>query len=140
MSKAVLPRVPVENWEAQRAEWIGAVERLIADVEAWATKRGWWIQREDKTVSADDDRIGVYQAPMLRIQTPTSRLIMEPIARYVVGACGRVDLAVFPSYHSVAVVRRDKVWQIDALQNRSRPRPWSEQAFMKAVDHLASKA
>ena len=139
MSKGTLPQSPVENWQDERAEWIGAVERLIADVEAWATKRGWWVHREDKTVSDDDQRIGTYHAPMLRIQTPTARLILEPIARYVVGAEGRVDLAIFPSYHSVAIVRRDDGWQM--LSDRTgRAKRWSENAFVKTVESLTSKA
>ncbi|HVA49177.1 MAG TPA: hypothetical protein VNH11_22630 [Pirellulales bacterium] len=69
----------------------------------------------------------------------TARLIVEPIARYVVGAEGRVDLAVFPSYHSVAIVRRDNDWQL-LPDGAGRARPWSEDAFVKAVASLATKA
>lgn len=139
MSKATVPRVPVDNWEEHRAEWIDAVERLIADADAWATKRGWWVQRENKAVSDDEERIGTYHVPMLRIQTPTARFIVEPIARYVVAAEGRVDLAVFPSYHSVAIVRRSGNWQMIS-DGAGRAKRWSEDAFVKTVDSLASKA
>lgn len=142
MSKVTLPQSPVEKWQDERAEWIGAVERLMADVEAWATKRGWWVHREDKIVSDDDQRIGTYQAPMLRIQTPTARFILEPIARYVVGADGRVDLAVFPSYHSAVIVRRDGGWQMlsDRADRAGRARRWSEDAFVKTIKLLTSNA
>ena len=139
MSKGTLPRLPVENWEEQRAEWIEAVERLVAEAEAWSAGRGWWIERAAKTVSDDDERIGIYQVPMLRIQTPTSRLILEPIARFVVGGRGRVDLAVFPSYHSVAIVRRDPGWQLDT-GIAGRAVPWSEEAFFDAALQLAGNA
>lgn len=138
MSKGTLPRAPAENWEEQRAEWLEAIEQIVGEVQSWATSRGWWVEREMKNVSDDDDRIGTYQVPMLRIQTPSSRLIFEPIARYVVGARGRVDLAVFPSYHSVAVVRRDDGWRIVDDANRSTA--WSEKAFVKSAEGLAEKA
>lgn len=138
MSKGTLPRSPVENWQEQRAEWLEAVEQIVGEAESWAAKRGWWVEREMKDVSDDEDRIGTYRAPMLRIQTPNSRLIFEPIARYVVGARGRVDLAVFPSYHSAAIVRRDDGWRI--LDDANRSTAWSEKSFVKAATRLAGKA
>ena len=138
MSKGTLPRSRVENWKEDRAEWLEAAEQIVAEAESWAAKRGWWVEREMKDVSDDQDRIGTYQVPMLRIQTPNLRLIFEPIARYVVGARGRVDLAVFPSYHSLAIVRRDDGWRIVDDANRSTA--WSEKAFVKAAAQLAGKA
>ena len=132
----------IENCKLQNdgaaLTWIDAVEHIVAEVESWATKCGWWVEREMKQVSDDDDRIGTDQVPMLRLQTPHSRLIFEPIARYVVGAQGRVDLAVFPSYHSVAIVRRDDGWRIVDDANRSTR--WSENAFVKTAAGLAEKA
>ena len=38
MEVSTLPRRPVENWEAVRDEWVAAVERIVDDAEAWATR------------------------------------------------------------------------------------------------------
>lgn len=138
MQKSTLPQLPVDQ-SNERAEWIEAVERIVSEAESWGRNRGWWVEREMKNVSDDDDRIGAYRVPMLRIQTANSRLVLEPIARYVVGGKGRVDLAVFPSYHNVAIVRRDDGWWL-AGDKGSSPAPWSEEAFVQLAAQLAGNA
>ncbi|HEX7449591.1 MAG TPA: hypothetical protein VF306_18685 [Pirellulales bacterium] len=134
-----MPNAPVEHWEQERADWIAAVTRLMDDVEHWAARRDWWVQRETKTVADDDDQIGAYEAPMLRIQTPTARLVVEPIARYVVGALGRIDLAVFPSYRSVPIVRRPDGWWIGTSDQGDGKSPWSEESFFETATRLAAR-
>lgn len=138
MSKAAPMRATNEIKEEERAEWLAAVERLVAEAESWCARRGWWSERELKTVTDDDDCLGAYLVPMLRIQTPKSRFVFEPIARYVVGAQGRIDLAVFPSYHSAAIVRRGDGWQI--VDDANQTEQWSEEAFIETAARLAGKA
>lgn len=139
MQKGRLQPPPSEDQAEERAEWIEAVDRIVAEAEAWGAKRGWWIERETKNVSDDDDRIGDYSVPMLRIQTGNARLVFEPIARYVVGGKGRLDLSVFPSYHNIAILRRDDGWWI-AADNGGVAAPWSEKSFVRAAGRLAGKA
>jgi hypothetical protein len=33
----------VENWEAERDEWVAAVERMVDDAEAWAREQSWFV-------------------------------------------------------------------------------------------------
>ncbi|HUY34618.1 MAG TPA: hypothetical protein VMV69_17875 [Pirellulales bacterium] len=138
MPEQTLPRVPVENWERIRADWIADVTKLADDVEAWAIKRGWWVGRESLTLT--EDRIGSYEVPILRLQTPSSRLILEPIARFVMGAEGRVDLAVFPSYHDIPILLDSKGWRLRAFEDDGPRGDWSEDAFVNAAIDLADKA
>lgn len=140
MPENTLPRSPVEHWERERAEWVAAVTRLVDEAQQWSSKRGWWVHRESKTVTDDDDRIGTYEVPLLRIQTPNARLLVEPIARYVVGALGRIDLAVFPSYHCVPILRRNDGWWIGSNDRPEQAARWSEESLVERATRLVSHA
>jgi hypothetical protein len=137
MEVSTLPRRPVENWEAERDEWVGAVERIADDAEAWVREQGWLAHREYKTLT--EDQIGSYEVPVLTIQTFTAHLILDPIARYIMGASGRIDFCVFPSYDYFLVVRTEAGWQF-ATNPPTVNRPWSKESFLEIVPELAKKA
>jgi len=132
-----LPRRPVENWEAQRDEWVAAVEQIVSDAAAWATEQHWFVHRGPKTIT--EDPIGTYEVPTLLIQATSGRFVIDPIARYVIGALGEIDFCVHPSYYYVMIVRTDAGWQV-----RTNPetigRPWSKQTFFEVLSELARKA
>lgn len=130
------PRKPVDDWEAKRDEWVAAIEGLFAEVEAWARKEEWLVQRTRKTV--DEDRLGSYEVPVLTLQTPTGPVILDPIARYIIGAEGRVDLCAFPSFESAIIVRTDGHWRFASVPP-SADRPWSKEAFLEIALRLAAK-
>ncbi len=132
MVEKSLAKGPARNRE--RTEWIVAVEQLVGDVEAWVTKRNWWVHRELKTVT--EDELGSYEVPVLTMQSPTARFVLEPIARYVMGAEGRVDLSIFPSYDRFMIVRADGGWRLRSLDRRDRNFAWSERAFFKVIAEL----
>ena len=132
-----LPRHPVENGEAQRDEWVAAVEQIVSDAEAWATEQKWFVHRDRKTIT--EDPIGSYEVPVLMIRTPAGRLVLEPGARYVGGATGRIDLSAFPSYEYVLIVRTDAGWHF-VINPPTLDRPWSKEAFLDIATELAKKA
>ena len=137
MSIDTLSRHPVENWEVVRDEWVAAVERIMDDAEAWAQDQPWFVHRDRKTIT--EDRIGSYEVSVLMIRTPAARLILDPIARYVGGASGRIDLCVFPSYEDVLIVRTESGWHFATVPPTFN-RPWSKEAFLEIVAELAKKA
>ena len=73
------------------------------------------------------------------IQTSAAHLILDPIARYVGGASGRIDFCVFPSYEYVLVVRTEAGWQF-VTNPPTIDRPWSKEAFLEIAAELAYKA
>jgi hypothetical protein len=127
----------VEHWEAERDEWVAAVERIADDVEAWTREQQWLVHRDWKTIT--EDQIGSYEVPVLTIQTFTAHLILDPIARYIIGASGRIDLCVFPSYENVLIVRTEAGWQFVTIPSTIN-RPWSKEAFVEIASELAKKA
>ena len=132
-----LPRRPVENWEAERDEWIAAVEQVVSDAEAWATEQNWFVHRGPKAIT--ESRIGTYEVPVLLIQAPAGRFVIDPIARYVIGALGKIEFCVFPSYYYVMIVRTEAGWQVET-NPKTTSRPWSKQTFFEVVSELARKA
>jgi hypothetical protein len=132
-----LPRRPVECDEGQRDEWIAAVEQLVSDAEAWATEQHWSVHRGPKTIT--EGRLGTYEVPALLIWAPAGRFVLDPIARFVGGASGKIDLCVFPSCDSVMIVRTDAGWQVEN-NPRTISRPWSRQTFFQVLSELAEKA
>src|SRR5690242_21766691 len=79
-----LPQPPAENGGAERDDWVAAVEQVISDAEAWATEQHWFVHREPKTITDDDN--GPYEVPTLLIQAPAGRFALEPRGRYLIGA------------------------------------------------------
>jgi hypothetical protein len=132
-----LPRRPAESREAQRDEWVAAVEQLVSDAETWATEQHWSVHRGPKTIT--ERRLGTYQVPALLIRAPAGRFVLDPITRDVVGALGVIDFCVFPSYGSVRIVRTDAGWQIET-NPKTIGRPWSKPTFFEVISELAGKA
>jgi hypothetical protein len=133
----ILPRHPVEDGDAQRDEWVAAVEQVVSEAEAWATEQHWFVHRGPKTIT--EPSIGSYEVPTLLIQAPAGRFVIDPIARYVIGALGEIDFCVHPSYYYVMIVRTEAGWQFEN-NPRTTSRPWSKQTFFEVVSELARKA
>lgn len=136
MSSVALPKTPIENWEQVRDEWISAVDQLLRDAEQWSRKQDWATRRDPKTITEDENGIGVYTVPRLLIHTIDGRLLLDPIARFVVGANGLVELCAMPSYDWARIVRTEKGWQLYTDKPDWVPQPWSEQVFLDTVREL----
>jgi hypothetical protein len=132
-----MPKRPVENWEQKRDEWVVEVERLVSEAETWAQAEGWLTHREARTLT--EELIGSYTVPSLRIHHPAATLLLEPVARYVVGASGRVDLAVFPSYDKLLIVRGDDGgWRFASASREDFEEPWTRDDFVRLAGELAA--
>jgi hypothetical protein len=135
MSQSTLPKTPVPNWEQVRDVWIDAVTRLIGDAEQWSLKQDWSIRRVMKTIQ--EDRLGSYEVPQLLIQSTAGRLLLDPVACYIAGATGLVDLFLMPSYDSVTITRYDDGgWHLHPDGDADKSLPWSEENFIATAEML----
>jgi hypothetical protein len=121
-----------------RAEWLATVEQLFQQAETWARKQGWEVKRDHKRL--DETLLGAMEIPVLLIHTTRGRLLLDPIARFVVGGDGLVDLCVMPSFDSVRLVRNGKGWQVYPLVGDGPPRRWSEKVFVETTNKLLDAA
>ena len=85
------PRSPVEDGEAQRNEWVAAVEQVVSDAEAWATEQKWFVHRDRKTIT--EDPIGSYEVPVLMIRPPLVASSSSRAAASAAESRGRIDLS-----------------------------------------------
>ena len=129
------PRSTVANREKVREQWLADVGQLVDQVEAWCKEQGWATRRALKEIEEMD--LGAYQAPMLLIQQWDVQLLLEPIARFVGGADGRVDLYRMPQYDEVAMIlRKTGKWRLRyeaAANNGASPAADRLRAFNKVL-------
>ena len=73
--------------------------------------------------------------PVLTIHAPQGRLILEPIARGIVGAQGRVDLYAWPSLFKVLLLHKPRgkdrplEWVVRTESGLDWPQPWGVRHF-----------
>lgn len=120
-------------------EWSTAVEDLIADAEGWSQKHGWITRRKTKEI--DEALLETYEAPQLLLYADGTTLVLDPVARFAMGAEGVAELAVVPSYDHMVLPRiADDGWHIlsdePTRAKSDRMRPWNESSFVQAVSHL----
>src|SRR4051794_14812622 len=88
------------NPEAIRDEWIGRLNHLISEIEAWAHSLDWTARRIDKSMK--DSLIGPYKAPGLLMQREFTRILLDPISRTTLGSEGLVDIYLMPALDDIA--------------------------------------
>ena len=83
-------RPRIDDPETVKAEWLGRLDSLVDEVEGWARASGWRTRRIGKTSS--ERRLGTYRVPVLLMEKDTVEVVLNPVARFVPGADGAVDL------------------------------------------------
>ena len=75
------------------------------------------------TVHVDDDDVGAYDAPALKITLPGPRIVwVRPVGTLRVGAQGIVDV-VCGSSRALLVLNRAGVWKVRGAGPNAAPRP-----------------
>ena len=83
-----------------RTEWLEHLSSLTELVRGWATELDWSTRQIEKKMT--DSRLGSYAAPALIMQKGTTRVLLDPIARFAPGSDGVVDLYLMPAYDDIA--------------------------------------
>lgn len=126
------------NWERHTA--------LLADeVQTWAEQeaaaRGWRVEREEIEL-AEEVVGGAYHVPVVTIHASQGRLVLEPIARGVMGAQGRVDLYAWPSSFRVMLLHKPLGkdaglrWVVRTESGVDWPLPWGRETFLTLAEGL----
>jgi hypothetical protein len=123
-------------------EWAQSVEKLISDAEAWAGKHGWICRRSTKRIT--EKLLDSYQLAQLMIQVNGNSLLLDPVARFVPGALGVVDLSLLPAYHSATIPRKVDGWHLHIdtgeIGGAMTSEDWNENSFVDAVEWLRQRA
>jgi hypothetical protein len=77
----------IQERNRNRAEWLKALEGLLTQIEDWLraadTEKLLEILRYD--VERVEDRLGIYDAPALKIRLGTDEVDVVPVGRYTIG-------------------------------------------------------
>lgn len=119
-----------------RDEWVGRVDQLLVEITDWAKAKGWLASLQDKEMT--EEQIGTYLTKVLQIKLPQGDLIVEPIARFVSGADGRVDFSAWPSLSRVRLLWLQNHWVVRTDSGVDWPNPWNESTFYELATGLAT--
>ncbi len=127
------------DWIVKRDEWVRTVTDLCDQVQDWAKQEHWQVKCAQKSLT--ETNIGSYAIPSLAIKTPEGTVYLDPIGRNIIGACGRVDITVYPTMNRMLLVlTADGKWQIVHEDRVPWPLPWNAESFVKLVHTLAAAA
>jgi hypothetical protein len=101
-----------------------ALRTLREQVVAWAQARGWRVSAEP--IQLNEPGVGVYDAEAITVETPSGRLVVEPVARLAAASDGRVDIYAWPSLNRLLLLRRHGQWRLATEAGIPWPEPWTE--------------
>lgn len=118
-----------------RDQWIAAVRDLADQISHWARESGWSVRRSEEEVAEED--FGAYLVPVLTMDTPEGRLILEPQAANA-GGKGRVKLYAASTLYRVRLLRGDTDGEWTILTDSGIPlwQPWSKETFVRLAHDL----
>jgi hypothetical protein len=123
--------------EAVLPAWIAALDVLLSQVEAWCEEQDWSCMRQSKVIR--ERLLGPYEVQQLRFHTGRAGLMLDPVARFVPGGLGLVDLYVVPTLDSVMILRTEEGWKLHVEQSgETRSLPWTKEQFIAALSGLAN--
>jgi hypothetical protein len=85
--------------------------------------------------------LGSYDAPQLLIYAEPHLYVLDPVARFVPGAQGAIDVAIQPSYFVTSLYRDDSgVWYVHLNVGKGSPKgrreEWSKASFNMCIEEL----
>lgn len=137
----------IDDPEAVKAEWLGRLDALVREIDGWARASKWRTRRIDKTV--EERRLGKYKVPVLFLEKDTVEVVLNPVARFMPGAQGAVDLYLAPAYDDIASLyfeggrwvvhyggRPDPMATSGTVE--PEPQPYSEQTIRNILDKMVA--
>ena len=128
------PRRPVADWQQKLDEWLADVQAVIEQARDWAEQQGWATRQDQKRIT--EEAFGTYEVPVLLIHTPQGRLLLDPIARHIVAAEGRIEFCAMPSYDSEVLIKVKGKWSFVPTAHTPSRLPWSEKSFQQVAHEL----
>ena len=140
-------RPGISDPEAVKAEWLDRLNALVGEVEGWARASGWRTRRIAKTVN--ERRLGTYKVPVLLMEKDTVEVVLNPVARFVPGADGAVDMYLAPAYDDIASLYFEgDHWVVHYGERPGpmategavevTPRPFAEQTIRTILDGITA--
>lgn len=117
-----------------KQQWLEDVRRLLDEIQSWCEAERWLVHRQAKKIR--ERKFGEYEVDALTVKGPQGHLCVDPVARFVMGAKGRVDLYAWPSLHRFMLVREDGAWIIRTDSGVKWPTTWGRDTFLNLANEL----
>ena len=124
-----------EERNAALEEWRHSLGSLLDDVARWSREAGWTVNSEE--VHRSEELLGEYSASRLIVELPDGRVVLEPVARVVMGAQGRADLYGYPHLDRVMLLRKDGEWIVRPELGPTWPLPWNRETYLDLAERLS---
>ncbi|MGO8671813.1 MAG: hypothetical protein ACLQVD_10660 [Capsulimonadaceae bacterium] len=120
------------------SEWQRAIEGLFAGIDQWSQAASWSTERSD--VQKEERPLGSYSVPVLTVSNPNGTVYFEPVARFVSGGSGSVEMYAWPSLYRVRLIRGDdkSEWRILTDSGIFLRQDWNNETFLTLVNDLLS--
>jgi hypothetical protein len=138
----------VDDAGVLREEWLNLLADLTRKVKRWAEELDWSTRQIVKKMK--DSRLGSYAAPALLTQKETTRVLLDPVARFTPGADGLVDLYLMPAYDDIASLYLvDGEWRLHymfsgtptvATIRQAEPCPLSKEVIGRVLKEMSTHA
>ncbi|HJT32504.1 MAG TPA: hypothetical protein VJ783_10710 [Pirellulales bacterium] len=129
-------------------EWRGRLTELMASVKNWVEELDWSTRLISKKMH--DSTLGAYEAPALLMQKETTRVLLDPIARFAPGTDGVADLYLMPAYDDIVnLCFVEGQWQFRCAPSGERAndasrefenQPLSKENLSRILDEIAAHA
>lgn len=129
-------------------EWRERLTQLMASVKEWVEELDWSTRLISKKMH--DSTLGPYEAPALLMQKETTRVLLDPIARFAPGTDGVVDLYLMPAYDDIVnLCFVEGQWQLrfaladehsDDTSREFGNQPLSKESLSRILDEIAVHA
>ncbi len=122
-----------------KAEWLAAINDLLDQISTWlkpAADEGL-LKLARGEIVVREEALGVYQAPVLQIQSGVRVVSVEPIARVVFGGTGRIDMGHGPKSRVLIRTRQNK-WMLSTPDPKDKGRELTEETLSEALQFLLS--
>jgi hypothetical protein len=82
------------DWDGERKEWLGYLDKLYKKVESLLRKyiSSGQIQLGYRQVELNEENIGSYAAKQMILKIGPKSVVLEPVGTLLIGSKGRVDL------------------------------------------------
>ena len=115
-------------------DWTRLVSELLNDIAEWSRAQQWLVEWKD--AERHEPEFGTYATKQLVIQGPQGRLVVDPVAKSVVDAEGRVDLYAWPSMNRVLILRTGGQWRLRTASGVDWPKTWGRDTFQDLASQL----
>jgi hypothetical protein len=125
--------------ESVLREWTAALKALMADIQSWLrpAMNEELLRARPETTIVSEERLGTYEVPRLLLEMPSGLTVnINPVARFIVGADGRVDMWAFPTDKWLIVRQADQWRLIRKGGDLSSDVPLAAESFKSALTEL----